>query len=389
MKKIFILAAMVLSLTSPAQNFIQGSIQQGAAVNQVNILFLPNYTSAAGEYVNYLSISIAIPLSSAAGVTPSITMTGAFTGMSLTPAIPFSYTAGSEKIFSWVYSTGPSTMSWTIGVPFTGATISFSGGLGTSKVRLVDFTNYSPSGGDNSNTYFLVVTNKSPFDVTNYSNLFYSIAGLNGSTTGTYANGDQYVETNLSIPLPVGLLNFSGYKQGNKNELRWTTVSENNNLGFEVQRSLNGVDYTAIGFVYSLAARGTSNTALHYLFEDIKPLGTKQYYRLKQVDIDGRGKLTSIITIKGENPSGLFVEALYPNPAREQINLIISAQKKQELDILITDQGGRLIVQKKAVIEQGSNAVTLDLSKLSAGNYVVKLLCNDGCEKISGKFVKL
>jgi uncharacterized protein YjdB len=192
-------ASAALVVNAAELHYITGSVQQGASPNSVNVTFLPNFTSAADEYVNYLSISIAIPTASATGVTPTLSMTGPFTGMTMVPGIPFSYTAGSETIWSWVYSTGPNTMSWTKDVAFTGATISFTGGTGSSKVRMVDFTNFSPTGGANSNTYFLVVTNKAPFDVTNTANLFYAIGGVNGSVTGAYPNTDQYVETIASI----------------------------------------------------------------------------------------------------------------------------------------------------------------------------------------------
>jgi uncharacterized protein YjdB len=194
-------AFATLTVNAAEVHYITGSMQQAASANAVNVNFLPNFASAADEYVNYLSISIAVPTASATGVIPTLSMTGPFTGVTMTPGIPFSYDAGSETIWSWVYSTGPSSMSWNKDVAFTGATISFTGGNGVSKVRMVDFTNFSPTGGANSNTYFLVVTNKTPFDVTNTANLFYAIGGANGSVTGTYPNTDQYVETNANISL--------------------------------------------------------------------------------------------------------------------------------------------------------------------------------------------
>src|SRR6266498_4211973 len=124
MKKFFLLAMIILSLRGLTQPYLQASIQQGATPNKVNVNFLPNYTTTPGEFVSYITISIAIPAVYAPGVNPSITGAGPFTGMTFSQASPFSYLAGAETIFSWSYATGPTTMLWNNGVAFTGAVIS-------------------------------------------------------------------------------------------------------------------------------------------------------------------------------------------------------------------------------------------------------------------------
>ena len=153
MKRVLLISALLVSLTGAGQHYIQASIQQGSTANSVNIMFLPNYTNGPTEVVNYLSLAIAIPTSSANGVVPDILMTGPFTGMAMDKGIPFSYTQGTMTIYSWVYKSGVASMSWTNGVPFTGATITFTGGSGSANVSLVDLTNCNPSGGANNNSF--------------------------------------------------------------------------------------------------------------------------------------------------------------------------------------------------------------------------------------------
>jgi hypothetical protein len=200
MKRVFLISTLLISLAGAGQHYIQASIQQGATANSVNIMFLPNYTNGPTEVVNYLSLAIAIPTASASGVNPDIVMTGPFTGMQMEKGIPFSFTQGPMTVYSWLYKSGVSPMSWTSGVPFAGATITFTGGTGSANVSLVDLTSCTLSGGANNNSFFLIVTNVSPFDVANYSNLFYSIAGTNGSTPGTtLCPGDPVIQTNLPI----------------------------------------------------------------------------------------------------------------------------------------------------------------------------------------------
>ena len=71
--------------------------------------------------------------------------------------------------------------------------------------------------------------------------------------------------------LPVTLLSFRGYKDGSRNQLRWTTTTELNNRGFEVQRSTDGINYSVIGFVNSIALFGNSSSDLDYTFTDNNP----------------------------------------------------------------------------------------------------------------------
>jgi hypothetical protein len=387
MKKTVIgMTMLIIALTSQSQT-IQGSIEQGATPDKVNILYKPDHNSTVGEYVNYLSISVAVPLSVASGVSPTIAGVGNFASLSFTQAVPFSYTFGTDKIYSWICSNGtPLTMSWTTGTAFTGATITFAGGNASSKVRLVDLTN--AGGGDNANSFFAVGVNISPFDLTNYADMFYTNAGGNGSTESSYGNGDFFVETNALVVLPVNLIGFSGYKEGNKNTLHWTTVTEVNNVGFEVQRSIDGVNYSGIGFVNSLASSGNSSSSLRYSFDDYYPVGRRQYYRLKQVDIDDRNKLSNIVLITGEKPFTIAIGGIFPNPAMTSVNLIIDAPKSDRITLSVTDISGRLITQKKTSVETGSNTIPLDISQLGSGNYMVMAVDQAGDKTTAVKFIK-
>jgi hypothetical protein len=94
--------------------------------------------------------------------------------------------------------------------------------------------------------------------------------------------------------LPVTVLAFSGQRAGQNNLLRWITTTEQNNRGFEIQRSADGGTYEVIGFVNSLAINGNSLAQLSYNFTDPAAGGPRYYYRLRQIDIDGRGKMSSI-----------------------------------------------------------------------------------------------
>ncbi|MEI2739665.1 MAG: T9SS type A sorting domain-containing protein [Chitinophagaceae bacterium] len=172
------------------------------------------------------------------------------------------------------------------------------------------------------------------------------------------------------------------------NKLRWTTTSEQNNRGFDVQRSTDGVSYNSIGFVNSLAAGGNSNDNLNYSFVDNAPAGNKQYYRLRQLDFNGGTKLSNVILIKGEKPMILTIDGLYPNPANSLVNVQVAAPIRDKVTLAVVDMAGRTVIQKIITLETGSNTIPVDISQLTSGSYMVKLVCSGNCETAVGRFVK-
>jgi hypothetical protein len=240
-----------------------------------------------------------------------------------------------------------------------------------------------------------------------YNSVYYAI-DVTGTTPGPFtmtaawdATGTRNtsVETltltpgNTLNPLPISLFNFSGYKDRSHNQLRWTTGSEQNNSGFEVQRSTDGFNYTAIGFVNTLALGGNSSSQLNYTFTDNSVTGSRQYYRLRQVDFDNHSKLSNIVLIKGDNHLTLMIDDLFPNPASTLVNVLIAAPTKDKVTLVVTDIAGRNVIQQLVNVETGSNTIPVDISRLSNGTYMVKLVCEsipiaNGSERAVSKFVK-
>lgn len=173
--------------------------------------------------------------------------------------------------------------------------------------------------------------------------------------------------------LPVNLISFSARKNGNSNQLSWTTADEQNNLGFEVQRSVNGFNYEKIGFVYARSI-GNSVTAINYDFTDNDPQGNIQYYRLKQVDINNQSKYSTVVTVRSETPKGLAITGLFPNPAETVINLQVSTPVADKLAVTITDINGKQVLQQTAYAGAGSNTLQLNVTRLSKGTYFIKFV---------------
>lgn len=120
------------------------------------------------------------------------------------------------------------------------------------------------------------------------------------------------VQIECMAAMPVELVDFSVRKDGDQVSIEWSTASELNNSGFEIQRSVNGTDWNILSFVSGF---GTTDRLNVYNFTDNAPKSGLNYYRLKQVDFDGSFEYSGINTVNfGENTLAVF-----PNPASDQI----------------------------------------------------------------------
>ncbi|NWF89293.1 MAG: hypothetical protein HXY50_07485, partial [Ignavibacteriaceae bacterium] len=112
-----------------------------------------------------------------------------------------------------------------------------------------------------------------------------------------------------ALVIPVELESFTGAVVGNNVRLQWTTSSESNNRGFEIQRSINNSAFTAIDFV---PGAGTSTEKHSYTFTDNSGVEGKLLYRLKQIDYDGTHEFSNVVEVTRVTSYGLSQN--YPNP---------------------------------------------------------------------------
>ena len=113
--------------------------------------------------------------------------------------------------------------------------------------------------------------------------------------------------------LPINLISFSGKNVGTRNVLEWRTATEINNTGFDIESSNGANAFEKIGFIVGAL---NSSKIISYTFTDENPLKVGNYYRLKQIDIDGTFTYSNIIEI--QNPKA-NVFAVTPNPSSDNI----------------------------------------------------------------------
>ena len=171
--------------------------------------------------------------------------------------------------------------------------------------------------------------------------------------------------------LPTRLVNFAALKNTKEVDLTFRTASESQNSHFLIERSANGKDFSDIGRV---EGHGTTQTVHNYEFTDKTPLKGTNYYRLKQVDFDGRFEFSKIVSVYfGEKNLDVNVSSA----TNDLIRLAVFSQNEDDATIAIVDMNGRIVSTQKVVLQEKNNNIDLNTT-LQNGMYVVKITTTSG-----------
>lgn len=186
-------------------------------------------------------------------------------------------------------------------------------------------------------------------------------------------NFSPFAVSEISHALPAVFYSFIGTRQAMRNVLSWTTITEMHNRGFELQRSDEGSLFTTLVFIKSKATRGNSSVALNYNYTDADTRGDRQYYRLRQIDLDGNETYSAIVKITGPiNAEAFNLVNLRPNPTSGPgVKLSLQMFAKDDVTLTITDKFGRVVKTWMAHLEAGLNVLTIDVNKIIAGSYIL------------------
>ncbi len=167
-----------------------------------------------------------------------------------------------------------------------------------------------------------------------------------------------------AVALPVKLVSFTAENINNQYvSLHWSTAIEQNNAYFEVERSENGSEFKEMLVV---KAAGNSNSLQYYSSEDSHPTDGVNYYRLKQVDLDGKTAYSPVIMVRfGKQGAPL----LFPNPARTFFTIVSGQEPVKE--IILSDVIGKNI--KLIFNPEGASTLTSYCGNLAAGVYIVQI----------------
>ncbi|NIJ55471.1 zinc-dependent metalloprotease [Dyadobacter arcticus] len=201
----------------------------------------------------------------------------------------------------------------------------------------------------------------------NTPNIFFDISNVNfGITTA----------------LPVTLASFNVELKGKNNaSLTWETTEETNNKGFDIEMSPDARNFVKVGFV---DGNGDSQISYEYQYSINDLAGGHYYFRLKQLDYDGKFEYSQIRTLEVISSSDIL--AVYPNPTSGKLKFNPNMHKNQSFSIQVANQSGKVVLSLPASTNY-SSGYELDASSLASGLYHIVIKGVNFTENL--KFVKL
>lgn len=199
------------------------------------------------------------------------------------------------------------------------------------------------------------------------------IDGTTRSTQYPYMGADE-----ASIPLPVKLTAFTATATGNDVLVSWATTKETNNKGFEIERSVDGKTFAKVDWV---KGTGNSNRLTTYNYTDASAFRSANsntlYYRLKQLDFDGRSTYSDLAIVTTEQGADHTGVTVFPNPFDSRVQVQLFSTSASTARINVFDISGRNIVSKQVDLTEGLNAVEItDLSAMDRGVYFISVTLN-------------
>ena len=191
------------------------------------------------------------------------------------------------------------------------------------------------------------------------------------SDSAMVVNFDDFLVEKIT-PLPVEMISFNAEKSNNSVNLIWETASEINNKQFDIQRSIDGKSFETIG---TLDGNGNSNTRIRYEYTDNSLISSAVvYYRLKQIDYNGKFAYSEIRKITSSNIASSSLGA-YPNPFADNINWHFTLADGKSYILRLTNITGKLIYSQN--IEGISSGTYSPEASLPHGMYILSIDGND------------
>lgn len=233
-----------------------------------------------------------------------------------------------------------------------------------------------------------ITTTQSIYGTYAYTSIYTGYAALRFWVGNTSAMGNTLIPVYLddvtmleepaAVILPVSLATFTGSLVNGKAVLNWKTVYEANAKEYVVEKSRNGIAFTAIGAVPAK----NSPTGSAYAHTDNETIEGQVYYRLKSVDKDGSFKSSNVITLMGGRQNEKAIK-VFPNPLTTTCTVSYPLASEKALLSVYTVDGKKVTDYNVAA---GSTQRSLDVSSLKSGMYFI--VYSDGKQMLTGSFLK-
>lgn len=211
------------------------------------------------------------------------------------------------------------------------------------------------------------------------------------NTASIYFDFNLPVKTNNAftvvqdnVVLPLKLLSFSGTYHNEQALLHWATADEVDSDNFEIQRSLNAVDFISVSKVLP---RHGINTNVLYNFTDnlVNVPSNIYYYRLKMTDRDGKINYSQVLLLHRNNKQENNI-SIRPNPVIGATNVYLTSSSTSLVEFQVVDLTGRIMFKQKITVFKGNNSIAINnIHNLPAGFYIIQAF--NGNDKLITPFI--
>ena len=347
----------------------QGSIQNTAQANSVLVVGKPSSTLTNVRFSSF-SVSVSIPHQT---VPPTATITlNGLPHLNWSQVTESNFDGRDYFIFLGILDVNNNTtVTWPAGQSNPILKIQFNGGTGSQIVQLDDLT--GQNGGQSQQIYWYVEL-LGTGDITDYNAPFYASPGSGAAVNNP--GGNSNVPTLGVVALPLQLTSFRAAKLGGQAvRCLWSTENEAGFSHFELEKSAEGTSWSAIG---SAAAKGQPEGRADYFFDDGKPFGGINYYRLKMIDNDG---LASFSTVREVNFEEFAQFQVFPNPASSGFWLRLPGQfSGEKITLRMFDLTGRLAFDGALDLEANNPTTWINLEGmgLKSGGFLLEIRDENG-----------
>lgn len=203
-------------------------------------------------------------------------------------------------------------------------------------------------------------------------------AGFTSATAQTTSNKNGIT--------PALLLSFDGQVNDNVATLNWVMENETNCKWFVIERSGESGGYDSIGVVTGL----NNNNMTTYSYTDAHMIGGNNYYRLRQVDLEGVVRYSKVITLSHAFEANAATKmSVYPNPAAATLNYSVSSATPQQVVVQVYNLAGVVCYTSQQSLYAGNNQQSITLTGLKNGNYFLKVTNREGSCQYIQPFVKM
>lgn len=208
--------------------------------------------------------------------------------------------------------------------------------------------------------------------------IYFHLSDLSVSENTANVKRFLFSDSPLGTPLPVELSSFSAVQVGSTILLKWRTETEINNFGFDVERCAQSAEcqvWEKIGFVNG---NGNSNSPRDYSFTDNPSIGSKYYYRLKQIDSDGQTEYSNVISIDLNMPNQYALYQNYPNPFNPITSITYNLPIDGMVSLRVFDMlGSEVVTLVNENQKAGAYTIPFYAGDLASGIYICKITANN------------